>query len=564
MNQTCQNCKKEFLIDERDQSFYKDMKIPHPTWCSSCRLMRRLAFLNWISLNKRPCDNCKKEVVSIHNKDVNHKVFCSNCWWSDSWDGTEYAMDYDPERNFFDQMIELKNKSSFMALENMHTSLVNSPYVNATAYLKDCYMVFNADYGEKTAYTSVVDHANECLDCYRVNSSELCYESVGIYKCYKCIYSQELDSCANVLFSYGLAGCTDCFGCVNLRNKSYHIYNVPYSREEYNKRIAEMKLDTREGIKKAYTDSRKFWISEPRRCVVGNALNFQTTGDFVYESKNTDDAYMIRSAEDSRYVSFLAMSSTKKCYDYTNWGNGAENLYECLTVGEGAYNNKFCIQCWPQAMNNEYCMYANACKDVFGCVNLKKKQYCILNKQYSKEAYFELKEKIIQDMKDNPYIDKAGRVYSYGELFPFELSPFAYNETMANYFYPSTQEKAQQEKIPWYIQEQNKYTTTIQSQDIPETVEGINDSIKSHIIECSTCKNGFNISDLEIYLHKKISVPLPEYCWKCRFQKRFDSVNLPQLYDRTCKKCNTAMKTSYAPDRPEIVYCEKCYQQEIL
>jgi len=29
------------------------------------------------------------------------------------------------------------------------------------------------------------------------------------------------------------------------------------------------------------------------------------------------------------------------------------------------------------------------------------------------------------------------------------------------------------------------------------------------------------------------------------------------------EKCVVEFKTSYSPDRPEIVYCEKCYQQEI-
>lgn len=27
--------------------------------------------------------------------------------------------------------------------------------------------------------------------------------------------------------------------------------------------------------------------------------------------------------------------------------------------------------------------------------------------------------------------------------------------------------------------------------------------------------------------------------------------------------CGEEFKTGYAPDRPEIIYCEKCYQQEV-
>ena len=47
-----------------------------------------------------------------------------------------------------------------------------------------------------------------------------------------------------------------------------------------------------------------------------------------------------------------------------------------------------------------------------------------------------------------------------------------------------------------------------------------------------------------------------------------------KLWERTCmcdkkdhlhgeKKCEIEFETSYSPDRPEIVYCEKCYQQEV-
>ncbi|MFA6257630.1 MAG: hypothetical protein WC671_01315 [Candidatus Paceibacterota bacterium] len=50
--------------------------------------------------------------------------------------------------------------------------------------------------------------------------------------------------------------------------------------------------------------------------------------------------------------------------------------------------------------------------------------------------------------------------------------------------------------------------------------------------------------------------------------------NPRQLWHRSCmcelknhthgtEKCAVEFETSYSPDRPEIVYCETCYQQEI-
>jgi CxxC-x17-CxxC domain-containing protein len=39
--------------------------------------------------------------------------------------------------------------------------------------------------------------------------------------------------------------------------------------------------------------------------------------------------------------------------------------------------------------------------------------------------------------------------------------------------------------------------------------------------------------------------------------------NPRKLFDRKCDKCGKDIKTTYAPDRPEIVYCEECYEKEI-
>lgn len=560
----CQNCKNDFNIELDDFAFYENIKVPAPTWCSECRFMRRLSFLNWITLYNGKCASCEEFMITSIHEDKSYRVFCLKCWWADDWDGTEYAMDYDPSRNFFEQMIELKNKSTFMALENLYSTLENSPYVNATAYQKNCFMVFNADYGEQNAYTMVYAHIKECLDGYRMKNTELCYECVGAHKSYKCIYSEEIDSCANVNFSKSCFGCNDCLGCMNLRNKSYCIFNKQYSKEEYDKITSEYNLETREGLDKMFKLSREFWLTKPQRSTNGNSLNINTTGDFVYESKNVKNCYMVSGVEDSKYTQMITMSPVKNCHDYTNWGNGAENIYECLTVGEGAYNNQFCIQCWPNAMNNQYCMYSIQAKDCFGCVNLKRKKYCILNKEYKKEEYEKLREHIIEDMKNNPYIDKDGRVWKYGEQLPFEMSPFSYNETMANYFFPLTKEEASQKKISWFETPENKYTFTIEPAELPKSVIEIKDEIINEIIECIECHKGYKFNQLEIYLHRKIGVPVSHKCWKCRFKRRFNSVNKSKLYDRNCQKCNCEIKTSYSPDRPDIVYCEKCYQGEFV
>lgn len=564
-NQTkpCQNCKTDFLIDECDALYYEKINVPHPTWCPQCRIARRFSFVNTWSIYKRKCAKCEKSTMSIYAADKSTIVYCMSCWWGDTWDGSEYAMDYDPGRPFFEQLKELTLKTPWQTLTSLHTSNINSEYTNAVAYLKNCYLTFWADYCENVFYSSYLMTLKDSLDCYRMKDSELCYESVGCNKCYRTFFSEECDSCTDTWFSRACAGLVNCFGCINLRNKSYCIFNEQYDKESYFQKLKELNLESKKSLNDLKQKVSDFWLSHPNRSYVGNSLNVNVTGDYIYESKNALDSYMIAGVEDSRYVQFVSVPSAKDCYDYSGWGAGAELVYETAVTGGGSSNVKFSDECWPDALNVEYSMYANACKNVFGCINLKHKQYCILNKEYSKEEYEKLKEQIIEDMKTNPYIDELGRVWKYGEFLPIDLSPFGYNESNAHRFFPKTKEQALSEGYTWYEATETVHPITKKATDLPDTITSTDESVLNENIGCKDCGKAFKVVVNELGLMQKLQLPLPHSCPACRQTARFKRTNSPELYDRHCAKCSKDIKTSYSPDRPEVVYCEQCYQQEI-
>ncbi len=561
----CQNCKKDFTIEPDDFGFYEKIKVPPPTWCPECRLIRRLSFNDVWSLYKRDCAKCgKKNMLSVFSPQRKRIVYCQKCWWADDWDGTEYAKEYDQTRPFLAQMKEFLDTVPWPALESAYLTLENSEYTNAVAYQKNTYMTFWADYCENTFYSSYLMTLKDSADCYRMKDCELCYEDVGCNKCYNTFFSEECDSCTDTWFSRSCAGCVNCFGCVNLRNKSYCIFNEQYSREGYFEKLKEFNLDSRSALNGIKQKARAFWDTYPRRAYSGNSLNVNVTGDYVYESKNAKNAYMVSGVEDSRYIGWISVPSARDCYDYTGWGNGAELIYECMIVGEGANNVKFCYQSWPNALYNEYCIYTIASKNVFGCVSLKRKEYCILNKEYSKEEYEKLAAHIREDMVKNPYIDALGREWKYGEFLPLDFSPFAYNETVAHRYFPKTQEEVAAYGMDWLEPETNQYAITKKADEIPDTITGTKDEIVNEVIACESCNKAFRVVSNELSLMRKLSMPLPSRCPTCRQKERFDRTNPPKLYDRNCDKCGNAMKTGYAPNRPEIVYCESCYQQEIV
>lgn len=559
----CQNCKKDFTIDADDFSFYEKMKVPAPTWCSTCRMTRRLAFGNAWGVYFRNCEKCGKKTLGMYRPDSPIKVFCDPCWWADDWDGTEYGRDYDPTRPFLEQWKELRDATPHFSKDALYLTLKNCEYTNSIAFSKDCYMTFWADYSENVYHSGFINGVKDTMDVFRATKSELCYQSIGLNGCNKTYFSENCDDCVDVWFSRNCYSSTNCIGCVNLRGASYCIFNEKYSKEEYAKKIAELRLDTREGLENVEKAAKEFWNKLPYREYTGDTRNINVSGDYLYESKNAIDCYMCSGVEDSKYCQFVSVPKATNCMDYYGWGNTATQIYESAVSGEEIQSIKFSYGIFSTGMDIEYSGFCVGGKYNFGCANLKRKKYCILNKEYSPEEYKALKEKIIEDMKRNPHVDSKGRTYSYGEFFPPEFSTYPYLDSNASKFIEKSKEEAESEGYNWEDQIPNNYQKTIDGADLPQTLAETQDAATEHIIGCTLCGRCYRIPYGELLLYRKLNIPLASSCPKCREQKRFDSINKPALHDRTCANCQKAIKTAFPPAEDKNIYCVSCYQQAV-
>ena len=231
--------------------------------------------------------------------------------------------------------------------------------------------------------------------------------------------------------------------------------------------------------------------------------------------------------------------------------------------------------------NTNYVYMCYNSNNLFGCVGLRKKDYCVLNRRYSKEEYEVLVPKIVDHMNEMPYRDQNGRVYAYGELFPMELSPFAYNETIAQEFFPKTESEIKHIGGVYKKHEDKSYAGTIQSSDLPDHIKNVPDEIINEIISCmgngnelTQCTNAYRIVKEELEFLRNNNIALPRYCPNCRHHQRVGKRNPMKLWHRTCmctqenhshkEKCPNEFETSYSPDRLETIYCESCYQKEVL
>ena len=580
--QACQNCKQNFTIELEDFNFYEKVKVPPPTFCPMCRAERRLAFRNERKLFKVTDAFTGREILSTYPKEGGRKIIERETWFGDTWDAMEFGQEYDFSKPFLQQLRELILKVPMYNFNVMR--MVNSPYsFNATG-LKNSYLIYNSSFSENCMYGNAVDSCKDCVDNSHIISTERCYESFWLEHCYQCYFSAMLAECHNLYFCRNCLGCNDCFGCANLRKSSYYIFNKKYTKEEYENEIKKMNLNSITGIKKMREKARAFWLTQPTKFQHG-LKNVNSTGSHVTNCKNVNDSFLIRDSENMRYCQYLQIPSSRENYDVTVWGNDTELCYETVECGDGSYNNKFTWNCWPACRDLEYSTHLFSSSDCFGCTGLKKKQYCILNKQYTKEEYFKLVEKIKRHMDEMPYIDSQGIVYKYGEFLPLEFSPYGYNNTLAIQHFKMTSEEAKNKGYAWRETERGEYSITMKASDLPDSINDATDQILKEVIECENCKNPYRILENEFLFYKKENLSLPTMCHDCRFERRIEDrlklkltkmvcmcageMDSAGIYKNTIKHfhgeepCTEEFKTGHPPEKHEIVYCEKCYQQEV-
>ena len=575
-NRICQNCHNEFIIKPEDFSFYEKIKVPPPTFCPGCSHQRRFAWRNTHALYHRPDSVTGKDLISIYHPDIKMNVVDQKYWWSDAWDAFDYGRDYDFSQPFFIQWKELRDKIPFQSLSN--SKAVNSDYCNVAEESRDSYLCSASWKIERTMYSDSIFETKDCMDLCVVHKSELCYEDVYCSESYKLFYSEKSNSCTDSYFLYDCHGCVDCFMSSNLRNKSYCFENMQYSKEEYFEKLKQYNLGsfkTIQELKKQFEDLKIKTIHKYANIVNSN----NSTGDNIDHADNCRSCFDIRDgAKDSAHT-FWGAKGINDCY-YCGPGIGwGDTLYESFDGGAGG-GQFVATSVVYYSTEVEYSFNCYSCKSCFGCIGLRSKSYCILNKQYSKEEYLELLPKIKQHMLDMPYIDKKGRVYKYGEFFPVELSPFVYNETIANDFYPLSKEEIIEKGYNYREKEDKKYTPTMTTQQLPDDIKDISDTITDDIIDCDTlpgsdlCPKVFKIIPDELSFYRRFNIPIPRRCYLCRHKARFNKRTPLKLWHRTCMcdktshthegKCEVEFETSYAPDRPEIIYCEKCYQNEVI
>ncbi len=187
---------------------------------------------------------------------------------------------------------------------------------------------------------------------------------------------------------------------------------------------------------------------------------------------------------------------------------------------------------------------------------MKKGEFCVLNTPYSRAEYEELVPRIIAKMTSDG---------EWGEYFPPTLSPYGYNESIAQDYFPLTRSEAISSGFTWsdYTAPRPRGKAEIAAADLPDGLVDTPDSIIEQVIIPSSGR-AFRLTGPELAFYRSMGLPLPREHYEDRLIARLKRLNPRALYQRACFKCNAKIESSFAPQRSERVLCASCYQQQVL
>ena len=573
-NKVCQNCKSEFHIEMEDVLFYEKMKVPEPTWCADCRMQRRLLWRNLRSLYKRDCGLCGKSIVTMYHPDDPAPVYCNPCWLSDKWDPYTYGMQYDSSRPFFVQWNELLQKVPRYAL--YQTNCVGSEYTNYSVNNKNCYLSYSMTDCEDIRYCENLDKSRQSFDSLSVKELEHSSENIDCQKNFNVHYALATRDSLDSRFVFDCANCSNCFMSSNLRNRSYVFRNRQYTQEEYESLIQKINFDsyiTHTALVAEWDEMMKGSIHR-----YANIIQSQdATGNFIAQSRFISNSFTVHNAENIKNGSRVFYS--KDGHDMYGFAQG-ELVYDIVACSFGVYRVAFSSLC-EGSKETQYSLLCKNVSDIFGSISIKDGSYVILNTRYTKDEYEALRSQILNDMASYPYIDRKGRIYTYGEFFPTDFAPFGYNETLAFDLYHKTKEELLQADFPIHVRSKRAFGNALATDAVLDRSLEADNTLAEKVITCAhvgdcdhQCTEVYRITSEDLSFYQQHLLPLPHMCPNCRHYERLSRKLPNKLWSRSCMceeqqhdhdgLCLNEFQTSYSPDRLEKVYCESCYQKSVL
>lgn len=490
-------------------------------------------------------------MISLYAPELPLTVYHHDEWWKDGWDPLAFGRSFDFNRPFFDQFSELMTAVPRPSIHVIGNE--NCEYVNQCGFSKSCYLSFNTDYSEHCFYCKNVIRSRDCIDLLHAEACELCYNSLDLHHCYSVLCSSHCKTCTDLLFCSNCVSCTDCIGCINLRGKKHCVFNRQLSPEEYKKQRNDWLSGSFERLQQLRAEAFDFFRTQPHRATEQlECENCQGN-----ELRNCKDCCLCFDCFSDLDISYCTVTSNAK--DMRDNDTGGYDCELCMEMISSGMQNARCLfgtNHWGNCSDTLYCEIMASVSHCFGCIGLRHRNYCIFNKQYSKEEYESLAAKIIEHMQ------KTGE---WGEFFPVYRSSFAYNESVASEEFVLDESAVKNRGWDWrpVKDEIPTVSRTILAMQLPDSLADTPDDVRHWAVLCAKSGRPFKLTTKELEFHNRAALPLPRLHPDERYKERLSLRNPRKLWTRNCAKCQKPIETSYSPNRPEIVYCERCYLETV-
>jgi hypothetical protein len=183
------------------------------------------------------------------------------------------------------------------------------------------------------------------------------------------------------------------------------------------------------------------------------------------------------------------------------------------------------------------------------------KKYYIFNKPYSPEKYEQLKNRIIQHMKQTG---------EYGQFFPGYFAANPYDESWASMYWPLTEEEQQKYGFRLQPVHAQRIPTYKDVSSIIEDSMMADESVAREIYWDDQAKRPFQIQKTDIAFAQQLGVPLPYTHYARRLQENFKWIPFSgTMRTVSCGKCHVEIKTGWPEQYEGRILCESCYQKEV-
>lgn len=550
-----QYCESQFLLEEGDIEMLKLLRVPPPNFCPTCRRIRRMVHMGTIHLFKRPCNAPEhtEMMISIFSKECPFPVYDFKYFISEEFNAFTFGVKYIESESPLSQLWDVRKIFPVPSFLNRDLLSINSEYTNGGRDLKNGYYTSGCFHSEDVWYSNLVNKSKSIMDSRTIHGSEYVYNSAYSKNLYKCSFTYFSKECSDSMFLYDCRNCTDCFGCVNLRNKKYHVFNKELTKEEYEEFLKSVYPLSRE---KLATYSTKFW-DLVHRLPMNASQNTQTensTGILLSRSKNVYDAIHSENSENVRHVD--GALSHKDSMDFLFSGGHSNNLYMTTNIGSESSKVKFSISS-KFCLESEFIFNSKNLSNCFMCFGLENKSFCILNQQYTQEEYWPLVDTIKTEMlKRGEYADGVG----------LEFSAQAYNFSLAHIAFPLSEDVIR--SLRGYVGKEQEANTNgieiIPAESIPETINEVTDEITIKALCCSLSAKPFKIIQTELDFYRRMQLPLPNIHPTIRTNTMYHLGAVGKKYNAKCTKCNKDILSIFDPKDEYNLYCESCYQKEVI